>query len=220
MCKIGFDKAENEPNRSLEVIYSIFLQLGPYWRDIGELDPVFQGAQFLTSEEGRPEYAGTAGVLVTDVEAGSPAAVRGLRPGDVITHGCKRTLVQAESRLVMAIGLEDVVVVETKDSTLVAHKSRSQDVKTVVDQLKAQEREETALHREVFRPWGSYDSLESADGFQVKRLVVKPGAILSLQNMHTARSTGSACAARRASPKTTRNSIWWSRPCPSTSSPT
>ncbi len=55
-------------------------------RDIGELDPVFQGAQFLTSEEGRPEYAGTAGVLVTDVEAGSPAAVRGLRPGDVITH--------------------------------------------------------------------------------------------------------------------------------------
>jgi Do/DeqQ family serine protease len=55
-------------------------------RDIGELDPVFQGAQFLTSEEGRPEYAGTAGVLVADVEAGSPAAVRGLRPGDVITH--------------------------------------------------------------------------------------------------------------------------------------
>ena len=55
-------------------------------RDVGELDPVFQGARFLTSEEGRPDYAGTAGVLVADVEAGSPAAVRGLRPGDVITH--------------------------------------------------------------------------------------------------------------------------------------
>jgi mannose-1-phosphate guanylyltransferase/mannose-6-phosphate isomerase len=122
--------------------------------------------------------------------------------GDVITHGCKDTLVQAESRLVMAIGLEDVVVVETKDSTLVAHKSRSQDVKEVVDQLKAQGREETALHREVFRPWGSYDSLENADGFQVKRLVVKPGAILSLQK-HAHRSEHWVCVRGKA--RITRN---------------
>jgi len=107
--------------------------------------------------------------------------------GDVITYGCKDTLVQAESRLVIAIGLEDVVVVETKDSTLVAHKSRSQDVKEVVNLLKEQNREEAVLHREVFRPWGSYDSLENAEGFQVKRLTVKPGAILSLQK-HAHRS--------------------------------
>ena len=117
--------------------------------------------------------------------------------GDVIMHGCKDTLVQSESRLVMAIGLEDVVVVETKDSTLVAHKAHSQDVKKVVDQLKSEGREETALHREVFRPWGSYDSLENADGFQVKRLVVKPGAILSLQK-HAHRSEHWVCVRGKA----------------------
>jgi mannose-1-phosphate guanylyltransferase/mannose-6-phosphate isomerase len=117
--------------------------------------------------------------------------------GDVMMHGCKDTLVQAESRLVMAIGLENVVVVETKDSTLVAHKAHSQDVKKVVDQLKSEGREETALHREVFRPWGSYDSLENADGFQVKRLVVKPGAILSLQK-HAHRSEHWVCVRGKA----------------------
>jgi mannose-1-phosphate guanylyltransferase/mannose-6-phosphate isomerase len=101
--------------------------------------------------------------------------------GDVITHGCKGTLIQAESRLVTAVGLEDVIIVETKDSILVAGKARSQDVKALVDKLKDQEREETRLHRQVFRPWGSYDSLENQDGFQVKRLIVNPGAILSLQ---------------------------------------
>jgi mannose-1-phosphate guanylyltransferase/mannose-6-phosphate isomerase len=129
---------------------------------------------------------------VCDSDADGNATV-----GDVITHGCKDTLVQAESRLVMAIGLEDIVVVETKDSTLVAHKSRSQDVKEVVDQLKAEGREETALHREVFRPWGSYDSLENAEGFQVKRLVVKPGAILSLQK-HAHRSEHWVCVRGKA----------------------
>ena len=101
--------------------------------------------------------------------------------GDVLLHDCKDTFVQAESLLVAAVGLEDVVIIQTKDSVLVAKKSRSQDVKAIVDKLKAQGREETKLHRQVFRPWGSYDSLESKDGFQVKRLIVKPGAVLSLQ---------------------------------------
>jgi len=101
--------------------------------------------------------------------------------GDVITHDCKGTFIQAESRLVAAVGLEDVVIIETKDSTLVASKSRSQDVKELVDKLKAQSRTETSLHRQVFRPWGSYDSIDNEDGFQVKRLIVNPGAVLSLQ---------------------------------------
>jgi mannose-1-phosphate guanylyltransferase/mannose-6-phosphate isomerase len=122
--------------------------------------------------------------------------------GDVIVHGCKNTFVHAESRLVMTVGLEDVVVVETKDSTLVVHKSRSQDVKDAVDLLKSQNRGETALHREVFRPWGSYDSLENADGFQVKRLKVKPGAVLSLQK-HAHRSEHWVCVRGRA--RITRN---------------
>jgi len=101
--------------------------------------------------------------------------------GDVVLEDCRDTFVSAESRLVAAVGLDDVVIVETKDATLVARKSRSQDVKAIVDRLKAEGREETKLHRQVFRPWGSYDSLENQDGFQVKRLIVSPGAVLSLQ---------------------------------------
>jgi len=101
--------------------------------------------------------------------------------GDVLLHDCSGTLVDAESRLVTAVGLEDVIIVETKDSTLVASKEKAQDVKALVDALKEKGREETKLHRQVYRPWGSYDSLENADGFQVKRLIVNPGAVLSLQ---------------------------------------
>jgi len=101
--------------------------------------------------------------------------------GDVYTHDCKGMFIQAESRLVAAVGLEDVIIIETKDSTLVVSKDRAQDVKMIVDQLAEQDRAETNLHRQVFRPWGSYDSLENADGFQVKRLIVNPGAVLSLQ---------------------------------------
>jgi mannose-1-phosphate guanylyltransferase/mannose-6-phosphate isomerase len=98
-----------------------------------------------------------------------------------LLHDCSGTFVDAESRLVAAVGLEDVIIVETKDSTLVASKERSQDVKALVDALKEKGREETKLHRQVYRPWGSYDSIDSEDGFQVKRLIVNPGAVLSLQ---------------------------------------
>ena len=101
--------------------------------------------------------------------------------GDVFTQDCKGMFIQAESRLVAAVGLEDIVIIETKDSMLVTSKAKSQDVKALVDQLKAKSRGETELHRQVFRPWGSYDGLENADGFQVKRLIVNPGAVLSLQ---------------------------------------
>jgi mannose-1-phosphate guanylyltransferase/mannose-6-phosphate isomerase len=123
-------------------------------------------------------------------DIGSWSALQDLMPcdslgnsteGDVVLHDCRRTYVKAESRLVAAVGLEDVVIVETKDATLVASRDRSQDVKALVDRLKADGREETDLHRQVFRPWGSYDGIDAADGFQVKRLIVNPGAVLSLQ---------------------------------------
>ena len=107
--------------------------------------------------------------------------------GDALLDGCENTMISSESRLVTAVGLSDVIVVETKDSVLVADKKRSQDVKTLVDRLKDDGRPETSLHRQVFRPWGSYDSIDSADNFQVKRLIVKPGAVLSLQK-HAHRS--------------------------------
>lgn len=107
--------------------------------------------------------------------------------GDALLHNCEGTFVQAESRLVAAVGLKDVIVVETKDSVLVANRNDVQDVKNVVDELRERDRPETELHREVFRPWGSYDSLEMAENFQVKRLVINPGAVLSLQK-HERRS--------------------------------
>ncbi len=104
--------------------------------------------------------------------------------GDVLiedTHGC---YLQSTSRLLATVGLKDHVVVETKDAVLVAPKDRVQDVKALVNQLKKQGRYETSLHREVFRPWGSYDSIDSGERFQVKRLTVKPGAEMSLQMHH------------------------------------
>jgi mannose-1-phosphate guanylyltransferase/mannose-6-phosphate isomerase len=104
--------------------------------------------------------------------------------GDVITEGVKGCYLHSTSRMIAAVGLADHVVVETKDAVLVAPRDKVQDVKALVAQLKASGRYETSLHREVFRPWGSYDSIDSGERFQVKRLVVKPGASMSLQLHH------------------------------------
>jgi len=104
--------------------------------------------------------------------------------GDVIIEDCDRCYLYSESRLVSVVGLKDHVVVETKDAVLVAPRSRVQDVKKLVAKLKERGRYEHSLHREVFRPWGSYDSIENGPRFQVKRLKVKPGATLSLQLHH------------------------------------
>jgi mannose-1-phosphate guanylyltransferase / mannose-6-phosphate isomerase len=104
--------------------------------------------------------------------------------GDVICEDSEGCYLYSESRLVAAVGLKDHVVVETKDAVLVAPKNHVQDVKKLVFRLKEQGRYEHSLHREVFRPWGSYDSVENGPRFQVKRLKVKPGAMLSLQMHH------------------------------------
>jgi mannose-1-phosphate guanylyltransferase/mannose-6-phosphate isomerase len=104
--------------------------------------------------------------------------------GDVISEDSEGCYLYSESRLVAAVGLRDHVVVETKDAVLVAPKNRVQDVKKLVARLKEAGRYEHSLHREVFRPWGSYDSIENGERFQVKRLKVKPGATLSLQMHH------------------------------------
>ena len=104
--------------------------------------------------------------------------------GDVMLEGASSSYVHADSRLVALIGVKDLVVVETSDAVLVTHKDKAQDVKKMVDRLKALKRPEVDLHREVFRPWGSYDSVDSGQRFQVKRITVKPGAKLSLQMHH------------------------------------
>ena len=104
--------------------------------------------------------------------------------GEVIFEGSHNTLVHADSRLVAAIGCEDMIVVETPDAVMVAHKTRTQDVKKVVARLKAEGRSLTQSHRKVYRPWGWYDSIDAGERFQVKRIVVNPGAKLSLQMHH------------------------------------
>jgi mannose-1-phosphate guanylyltransferase/mannose-6-phosphate isomerase len=104
--------------------------------------------------------------------------------GDVLVHDTHDCYVHSTSRLVAAVGMDDHVIVETKDAILVAPKERVQDVKELVAKLKKSGRSESALHREVFRPWGSYDSIDFGDRFQVKRLSVKPGGVLSLQMHH------------------------------------
>ncbi|MDC8786676.1 mannose-1-phosphate guanylyltransferase/mannose-6-phosphate isomerase [Roseateles koreensis] len=104
--------------------------------------------------------------------------------GDAIISDSRNTLVHATSRLVSVVGLSDVVVVETADAVLVSDRARSQDVKKIVARLDAEKRGEQTLHRKVHRPWGWYDSIDSGERFQVKRIMVKPGATLSLQMHH------------------------------------
>jgi mannose-1-phosphate guanylyltransferase/mannose-6-phosphate isomerase len=104
--------------------------------------------------------------------------------GDVLLHLSQDCYVHADHRLVSLVGVTDLVVVETSDAVLVAHKDKAQDVKKVVEDLKARGRSEAELHREVFRPWGTYDSVDTGDRYQVKRITVKPGARLSLQMHH------------------------------------
>ncbi|MES2670984.1 MAG: mannose-1-phosphate guanylyltransferase/mannose-6-phosphate isomerase [Pseudomonadota bacterium] len=101
--------------------------------------------------------------------------------GDVIAVDTRNSYAYAR-RLVALVGVDDLIVVETDDAILVAAKDKVQQVKDVVARLKAEQRSQAALHREVNRPWGSYDSVDVGDGFQVKRIKVKPGATLSLQS--------------------------------------
>ncbi|AXO62974.1 mannose-1-phosphate guanylyltransferase/mannose-6-phosphate isomerase [Pseudomonas sp. phDV1] len=104
--------------------------------------------------------------------------------GDVVIEDSRNCLIHGNGKLVSVLGLDDIVVVETKDAMMVAHKDRVQDVKKLVSKLDAQGRCETQNHCEVYRPWGSYDSVDMGGRFQVKHITVKPGAQLSLQMHH------------------------------------
>lgn len=104
--------------------------------------------------------------------------------GDVLQLDSHNTYVNADSRLVATVGVQDLIIVETKDAVLVAHKDQVQQVKGIVDQLKRDGRHEHLNHREVYRPWGMYDSIDNGHRYQVKRITVKPGAKLSVQMHH------------------------------------
>ncbi len=136
----------------------VVIPLAAGWSDVGAWDSLWQ-------------------VLPKDAEGN-------VSQGDVMLHDCRNTLVMSGGRLVACVGVEDVVVVETPDAILVVHKNKTQDVKKIVDSLKREGRPEGRLHRKVFRPWGWYDGVDAGERFQVKRIVVKPGAALSLQMHH------------------------------------
>ncbi len=128
------------------------------WNDLGAWDAVWQVAG--------KDSAGNAAV------------------GDVMMEDTRNTLVHASGRLVSTVGVDNLVVVETADAVLVADAARSQDVKKIVGKLAAKGRGEGLLHRKVHRPWGWYDSIDAGPRFQVKRIMVRPGASLSLQMHH------------------------------------
>ncbi|WP_290703259.1 mannose-1-phosphate guanylyltransferase/mannose-6-phosphate isomerase [Amphritea sp.] len=104
--------------------------------------------------------------------------------GDVIAHSTTGSFVMSSDRLVTTLGVDNLIVVDTPDALLVADKSRIQDVKMIVADIKTAGRNETFQHREVYRPWGKYDSIDAGDRYQVKRITVKPGARLSVQKHH------------------------------------
>ena len=134
------------------------VELNAGWSDLGAWDAVWQ--------------------------VGQQDADGNVTSGDTLLSNAKNSLVHASSRLVSAVGVENLIIIETADAVLVADRKNSQDVKHIVNQLATQKREEKNLHRKVSRPWGWYDSVDEGKRFKVKRIQVKPGASLSLQMHH------------------------------------
>ena len=104
--------------------------------------------------------------------------------GDVITHETSNCYLHSQNKLIATLGVDNLVVIDTPDALLVANKDKVQYVKDIVNELKQRQRPEANLHREVYRPWGKFDSVDSGDRFQVKRITVNPGAKLSVQMHH------------------------------------
>jgi mannose-1-phosphate guanylyltransferase / mannose-6-phosphate isomerase len=152
------ERLANTATNTTQLPPAVVIPLSAGWSDVGSWDALWQ-------------------VLPKD-------ATGNVAQGDVLLHDCHDTMAVSEGRLVACIGVNDLIVVETADAILVAHKDRTQDVKTIVDRLKLQERPEAKIHRKVFRPWGWYDGIDAGPRFQVKRIVVKPGGMLSLQMHH------------------------------------
>jgi mannose-1-phosphate guanylyltransferase/mannose-6-phosphate isomerase len=163
---VRVDKAAFEKSHSESIDYAVMektkdavvVPLDAGWSDVGSWSSLFDA--LATDEDGN------------------------VLQGDVLVHDTHDCYVHSTSRLVATVGMDDHIIVETKDAILVAPKGRVQDVKELVAKIKKMGRPESAWHREVFRPWGSYDSIDNGERFQVKRLTVKPGGVLSLQMHH------------------------------------
>lgn len=173
------------------------------WKGAGrDLDFVrLEEQAFLASPSESIDYAvmehtGEAIVVEADIgwsdigswtalwQAAKTDAAGNVALGDVHLDNARDCYVRAEDRLVAAVGVSDLIIVETADAVLVTHKDCAQDVKRIVDALKAKQRDEYLVHKRVYRPWGYYEGLDVGEHFQVKRIMVKPGAKLSLQMHH------------------------------------
>jgi mannose-1-phosphate guanylyltransferase/mannose-6-phosphate isomerase len=117
-------------------------------------------------------------------QVGAKDAQGNVVQGDALVADSQDTFIHASSRLVSAVGVNNLIIIETADAVMVAERSQSQNVKKIVTQLEKQQRSELNLHRKVHRPWGWYDSIDESERFKVKRIQVKPGATLSLQMHH------------------------------------
>ncbi|MBL4765349.1 MAG: mannose-1-phosphate guanylyltransferase/mannose-6-phosphate isomerase [Colwellia sp.] len=104
--------------------------------------------------------------------------------GDVIAHDTSNSYIHSQNKLIATLGVDNLVIIDTPDAVLIAHKDKVQNVKEIVNELKAKQRPESTIHREVYRPWGKYDSVDKGERFQVKRITVNPGAKLSVQMHH------------------------------------
>ena len=155
---IDYAVMEKLPGDAAAGIAAVVVPMAAGWSDVGAWDALWQ-------------------VLEKDAQGN-------VSRGDVVLHAVRDTLTFADGRMVACVGVENLVVVETPDAVLVAHKDRTQEVKHIVARLKAERRPQADAHRKVHRPWGWYDSVDNGERFQVKRIVVKPGASLSLQMHH------------------------------------
>ena len=156
---IDFSVMEKCPNSREFEIQMIPLDCG--WNDLGSWEAFFQTNK--VDKDGNVQF------------------------GDSLTCATKDSLIYSTKRLVSTLGVKNLIIVETDDALLVADRSKSQDVKKIVEQLKGSNRSEYGIHRKVHRPWGWYDNIDSGEGFKVKRIQVNPGASLSLQ-MHEHRA--------------------------------
>jgi mannose-1-phosphate guanylyltransferase/mannose-6-phosphate isomerase len=149
---IDYAVIEKCPGSSFEIK---MVELDAGWNDLGSWDAVWQ--------------------------VGDKDKDQNVTYGDTLLENTKNSLIYANHKLVSAVGVDNLVVIETSDAIMIADRNNSQHVKVIVDKLHSQKREEQVLHRKVSRPWGWYDSLDEGENFKVKRIQVNPGASLSLQ---------------------------------------
>lgn len=157
LCSQGNGSLEGEPQ-------VVVAPLEAGWSDVGSWSALWEIAE--------------------KCENGNSVLHAGAGKGETILEDTRNSLISTSDRMVTTLGVDDLVIVDTKDALLVAHRDKVQDVKKIVAQIKAQGGTQHQLHREVYRPWGRYDSIDNGERYQVKRITVKPGAKLSVQMHH------------------------------------